>query len=79
MHVKVGYDLAFAEMVICTVNLLSSRLSTHITWKPTGARRHNDYLLTSFMADFGIKRTDLPSPFSDSISKVHCAIFSSDC
>ena len=79
MHVKVGYDLAFDEMVICTVNLLSSRISTHITYRPTGAGRHNHYLLTSFMADFGIKRTDLPSPFSDSISKVHCAIFSSDC
>ena len=78
MHVKVGYGLAFAEMVICTVNLLSSRISTHIICKPTGAGRRNHYLLTSFMADFGIKRTDLPSPFSDSISKVHCAIFFSD-
>ena len=79
MHGKVGYDLDFSEMAICTVNLLSSRISMHITCKPTGAGRHNHYLLTSFMADFGIKRTDLPSPFSDSISKVHCAIFSSDC
>ena len=79
---KVGCGPVPAKMVICTVNLLLSALLystlTHITYKLTGAKRHNHYLFTSFIADFGMKHTDLPSPFSDSITKVHCTIFSSD-